>query len=515
MYPTGSKGSRRKVIAGRSRRARARVGLAATLALSFIAGACSSGSGTLQAFSPGWMAPTSSPTWTPAPTATPWPTFQPTFEPIEWPSIEPAPSDTPEPTPRPLPTFKTRSGKLDTVIGTAAPAAPAKDGGKRAAQSINEFSFDMLRRLDQTGNLCFSPTSIEVALAMARPGARGQTATEMDAVMRDFGADDRAGDIVALLRALAADNFVDDLWDESGPVTTQIARLDIANGAFLLRGLPVEQPYLDALSSRFSSPVYLLDYARDPEGSRAAINNWIYDHTQGLIPSALQPGDVGTADLFHLTNAMYLKAKWQDEFFDGATAAKPFTRLNGSKVSVPTMEGGGTWLYASGPGWRAVDVPYLHGLQDGMTMTIVIPDDMAAYTANLSPATMPSQWKTYHVSLFLPKFKTRSHVELAPVLATMGMPTAFGPGADFSGITQAGPVVLDNVVHEAVIEVDEHGTVAAAVTDIGGKGGIGDSIPSVSLHVDKPFLYFIHDNATGAILFAGRIVDPSLTGSDD
>ncbi len=416
----------------------------------------------------------------------------------------------------PTPPFKTKSGKIETAMGKAGPLAPAKDGGKLAASEINDFGFDLLRQLDQSGNLCVSPTSIALALAMVRPGAEGQTATEMDKVLGSFGSDAQAGEIVALLAALKADNYTEEGYDDNGnPVSAQEARLDIANATFAQHGMTLEQAYLDALSSRFASGMYLVDYQKDPEAARQVINDWVYDHTQGLIPQLLSPGDVDTNTLIALANAMYLQAHWADEFDPESTSSLPFTRSDGSKVSVPTMLGYGDWGYASGKGWRAVDLPYAGGT---MSMTIILPDDMASFVVGLNAAELAAMWKsekTHAVTLTMPRFKADSHIDLASDLAAMGMPAAFDPKtADFSGINGnlPQPIYITKVIHQATIDVDETGTTAAAATVVeGGMGGVEPPIPTVTFHVNQPFIFLIHDNATGAVLFAGRIDDPSAT----
>jgi serpin B len=442
------------------------------------------------------------------------------------PTVAPSPTQTSQPTYGPDPTlapnapFKPRSGTLEVAMGKAGPLAPAADGGAAAATEINDFGFDLLRRLDQQGNLCVSPASIAFALAMARAGARGQTATEMDKVLRSFGSDAQGAEIVALLKALAADNYMQHGYDENGnEVAVQKARLDLANAAFAQRDMTFEQAYLNALSSRFASGMYLVDYRSDPDAARKVINDWVYDHTQGRIPQILGPGDIDTTTRLALANAMYMQAHWQVPFSDSATAPAQFTRSDGSKVSVPTMSGESVdWSYASGTGWRAVDLPYEGNT---MSMTIIVPDNIGSFVSGLNAASLKALWKSeraYDVTLTLPRFHAGSHFNLSDYLSAMGMPTAFDPyAADFSGIApitpSSPPLYIQRVIHQANIDVDEEGTTAAAATVVymGAGAAPPEPLPSVTLHVDRPFVFLIHDNATGAVLFAGRIDDPSAT----
>jgi serpin B len=167
--------------------------------------------------------------------------------------------------------------------------------------------------------------------------------------------------------------------------------------------------------------------------------------------------------------------------------------------------------YAAGTGYRAVELPIGDG---SLSMTVVVPDDLSSFVKGLTAAkltTIDSQLSTYDVDLALPRFSADSRFDLAEVLKAMGMPTAFDSlKADLSGITTDVPLYIQHVVHEANIDVVEEGVTASAVTvAVMQAGSSGVQPPHVKFQVDKPFLYFIRDGATGTVLFVGRIVDPS------
>ena len=408
-------------------------------------------------------------------------------------------------------------------MGKAGPLVPAADGGVLAGNEINDFGFDLLRRLDSSGNLCASPTSIALALAMVRPGARGATAAEMDTVLHNFGSTGQANEIVALLGALQALTFYDDsnFYSDDPEATPDhtaqdlAVELDVSNAVFSQKGMSLEQAYLDALSSGFGAGVGLVDYKNDPEAARLIINRWASDKTKGRIPEILHQGDIDKLTRIALVNAIYLKAAWESPFDPEATKTLPFTRSDGSKVSVPTMAKDQLLQYSAGTGYRAVDLPYSGG---SLSMMIVVPDDMNSFVKGLTSAklaTIDSRRKAYDVDLTLPRFSADTRFNLNDVLAAMGMPSAFDwTVADLTGISQdpdAQPLYIQQVIHQANIDVVEEGTTASAVTvALGGKGSSGQPPPKVKFHVDKPFLYFIRDRwSTGAILFMGRIDDPS------
>jgi serpin B len=276
--------------------------------------------------------------------------------------------------------------------------------------------------------------------------------------------------------------------------------------------MSLEQAYLDALSSTYGAGVGLLDFQNAPESARLTINKWASDNTKGRIPDVLQPGDVQPATRIALANAIYLKANWGDKFDPAKTAPGQFTTSTGTKVTVPLMSKEMVYQYAQGSGYRTIDMPL--ELVSSLSMTFIVPDDMATFQAGLTQAKFNSiigSMSTYDVSLWLPKFSVESRFDLAGVLAAMGMPSAFNADtADLSGITTDEKLFLDKIIHQANMDVDEEGVTAAAVTVALGLGGAGQPPPHVDFRVDKPFLYFIRDRDSGAILFMGRVNDASV-----
>ncbi|HEX7613625.1 MAG TPA: serpin family protein, partial [Candidatus Limnocylindrales bacterium] len=446
------------------------------------------------------------PTSTAASAATPWPTNS------------PSPSQATSPSPIGSP------AEFEIAMGKAGLLDSAADNGLRAGTEINDFGFDLLRRLDTSGNLCASPTSIALALAMVRPGARGVTATEMDKVLHEFGSTGQADEIVALLKALQSQTVYDDsnFYSDDPQATpdhstqSPAVELNVSNAVFSQKGMNLQQAYLESLSSGFGAGLGLLDYKTDPEAARQIINRWASDRTPGRIPEILKPGDIKTKTRIALANAIYLKAGWTFPFDPTTTKSLPFTRADGSRASVQTMAMDRQLSYSTAKGYRAVQLPFGGG-RSSLSMTIVVPDDMTSFVKGLTEAklgSIDSQGKAYDVDLTLPRFSAESRIELSSVLKAMGMPTLFSGQADLSGITTDEKLYIDRVIHQANIDVVEEGTTASAVTVAVGAtmgGGLDESPPPhVQFHVDKPFLYFIREQSTGAILFMGRIDDPSV-----
>jgi len=449
--------------------------------------------------------------------------------------------------------------KASVQRATADPAA-----AKTAAASINAFGLDLYRTMLADPalslaekNVVFSPTSIALALAMARAGAKGDTAAQMDAVLHTTGWDALGPGLNALEQALASRNatWQEEEWLEGYEDAVKVTReltLRIANAALAQRAWALEQAYLDRIASTFDAGVRLVDFAADPDAARRLINAWVSQQTKHRIPGLLQPPDVTEDTRLGLVNAVYLKANWDREFELDRTESASFTRLDRSKVSVPTM-----WVmgeqdipYARGTGWQATELRYRgafdpeNGHAKPLAMTLILPDDLAAFEQRLTAAqiqrisaTLEGQRQrleegiedresercqcgcyAYAVEVFMPRFGIETRVPLADELKAMGMATAFDPEhADFTGIhvpaDEMDRPFISTVIHQANIDVDEKGTEAAAATYVGqDTGGCTGPVPAkvITLKLDRPFLFVLRDVETGAVLFMGRVVDPSI-----
>jgi serine protease inhibitor len=425
------------------------------------------------------------------------------------------------------------------------PAYP-KDA-TQAATSITAFGLELYRRMltdpdFASANAVFSPTSIALALGMARAGAKGDTATQMDAVLHTGGWADLGPGLNALDQAITSRDGT--YTDDEGK--SHSLALRIANSAFAQYGWTIEPSYLDAIAAAFGAGVRLVDYKADPAAARQTINAWVSRQTEGRIPELLRPPNVTADTRLYLVNAMYLKANWVTEFDAEATTPRTFTRLDGSTADVTTMQlfGGQEVPYVMGDGWQATELRYRG--RDGtfpLAMDVILPDDLTAFEAHLTPKQLASissaltKERTrlnedvvegasagdcgtypYSLKLRLPKFSAGTRVLLGSALAALGMPAALdSASADFTGIHSPdeaeAPIFIKNVIHQANIDVDETGTEAAAATaigmDTGGCTGPGPA-KEITLRVDHPFVFVLRDLETDAILFMGRILDPSI-----
>lgn len=394
----------------------------------------------------------------------------------------------------------------ELVRSDAPRAAADAAAGRAAATAVEAFAADLYGRLarDQ-GNIVFSPYSVAVALAMTRAGAKGKTAEQMDAVLHAATAGDLDVGFNALEQELAKRPGKYPLGD----ITVDL-ELATANQLWGQRGFAFEPAFLDRLAASYGAGMRLVDYIQKREEARAAINAWVSDRTKGRIPKLIPEGVLNELTRLVLTNAIYLKAKWAQPFQKGATAPAPFHRLDGTERTAQLMRLNARLRYARGSNYQAVSLPYVGGL----SMLVIVPDAgaFAAYEqslrggAGLRAAT--GGLRDALVRLRLPKFEFRKQALLKKALGDLGMPIAFTEDADLSGMTTKDRLRIQDVVHEGFISVDEDGTEAAAATAV--VVGV-TSAPSlnIELTVDRPFLFLIRDEKTGAVLFMGRVVDPT------
>ena len=215
-----------------------------------------------------------------------------------------------------------------------------------------------------------------------------------------------------------------------------------------------------------------------------------------------------------LTNAIYFKANWQEVFEERATKNEPFHLADGSTLEVPMMHQAEHFGYAETADWQALAMPYE---QSALSMLIVLPADredaMESVEQQLVSGQLLNAFESMDrpkVQVWLPKFSITRELDLGSTLKAMGMPLAFSDEADFSGMTTGTELMISKALHKAFVEVDEKGTEAAAATAVVMSLTSAPAEPEKPkvFRADRPFIFLIRHNASGAILFAGRVMDP-------
>jgi serpin B len=363
------------------------------------------------------------------------------------------------------------------------------------AQPVHALAAGLWRELaSEPGNVAVSPYSVAVALAMTANGARGRTLAELLAVLDSPDVASLNGAIGQLTRHLGA-----------------LADIELRSASRLFgeRSTAWDPGFLAALDGGYAAGLGTVDFATATEVARATINDWTAERTRGRITDLVPPGLVDRLTRLVLVNALYLKGAWADQFDRRLTGSGAFHLDDRSTVDVPMMRSSRPSAFGRGAGWQAVRLPYDgHGL----AMTVLLPDwgRLSAVEAEVAAGGLPrilGSLEHRQVDLTLPRWTIRSSAELAAALARLGMPTAFGDGADFSGMTRAEQVFVSAVLHQVFVAVDEEGTEAAAATVVVTRG-TGMPPTPIPLVVDLPFLFVIHDTEHGAPLFVGRVTDP-------
>jgi serpin B len=396
------------------------------------------------------------------------------------------------------------------LVVSSCPAVAAKPGAVSAADQAevtkgnNAFALDLYGHLrEQKGNLFFSPESISTAFAMADGGARGQTAAEMARVFHfTLPADQLHPAMGALLADMNAPHPGYDLHVADALWAQQDARF-----------LP---SYLSLMQSDYGADFHRVDFKTQPEAVRGAINRWVEQQTNNRIQNLIGPGVLTPMTRLVLTNAIYFKGTWRNPFEKGATQDGEFHLSAAQTATAPLMHRTGAYRYYDGDAFQELELPY-EG--DDLAMVVLLPkqtDGLPALEQRFTAAAA-QQWidelaPAHKVILTLPRFTMTQEFELSGMLSAMGMPRAFTPAADFSGMTGKPEFSISAAIHKAFIDVNEEGTEAAAATSTVMVATAmlrpAQEPPPIIFRADHPFLFMIRDTKTGGILFMGRVEDP-------
>lgn len=367
---------------------------------------------------------------------------------------------------------------------------------------LNRFGTDLMETgLKTPGkNALLSPTSIAILLAMLQVGARGKS---RKAIEETLG----AGPISDLQAATS--DFLAHLRSVSGSDDLELLS---ANGMWGQAGYAFNPDYVQIVQDTYEGEIEEFDFINDSEGALTAINDWVSEKTRGMIPAIMESLDPLTRLV--LGNAIYFKARWAEPFDKDLTNEKPFYLADGGEVTVETMHKTDAFLYRKSDYGEVVALPYKGGK---VSFVIFLPapglllDDISPPIKTEHMDNAINQASIREISLALPRLSLEWGVELQAPLTAMGLGALFGQDADLSGITPKPGVLINEILHKAAMDLDEEGTEAAAVTMAFLAEGAppDDALPPLILWVDRPFLFAIRDNVSGANLFLGQVHDPT------
>ena len=406
------------------------------------------------------------------------------------------------------------AGCVDAQQTTSADSAPPEgqelpDDNGSTAEGNNRFAFDLYRQLasspDSPGrNIFFSPYSISSALAITYEGARGTTADEIRSVLH-FPAD------VTLMReGFAATDALLNHGSENYTLRT-------ANALWAEETYQFLPEYVGTAAQWYGANVTNLDFRNNPEGSRATINRWVEEQTEEKIRDLLPAGSIDPLTRLVITNAIYFKGTWAEQFDPNETRDAEFRVGPNEIVQVRMMQRtdeDAVFRYTETDALQALELPYAHGDGTGLSMLVLLPkgDNLTAVEERLDAgmvAGLRDSLESQRVKVYFPKFTLETEYSLPRELAAMGMPTAFTGDADLSGMDGTRDRFVSDVVHKAFVDVNEEGTEAAAAT------GVVVNLVSMPLEdttpvfrADHPFVFMIVEEDSGTVLFMGRVADP-------
>ncbi|MCX6309755.1 MAG: serpin family protein [Bacteroidia bacterium] len=358
----------------------------------------------------------------------------------------------------------------------------------------NAFALNLFRTMAANSgdsNIIISPLSISIALGMAWNGANGGTKAEMSGMLGTNG---------------MADSLVNQYYEvmqKSLPVVDSSTVVNLANSLWYAPDFIVKPTYLKLNQDYFDAEIRKIDFHQTK--AKDTINAWVDTKTNHLIDQILNATD---DERMILINAVYFKGAWVKPFNPEKTYSSTFTKQNGGTKPINMMSMLDTLRYGEDTNAQYLDLPYGNG---AFSMTVVLPKAGKTTTTVLSALTPESLNATISslvkqkVSVNLPRFKVACDFSLVKPLKALGMNLAFTDIADFSSISEE-PVMISNILHKTFVEVTEKGTKAAAVTAI--LFETTSAMPDFPFFiVDKPFLFFIRENGTKTILFAGKVGD--------
>ena len=374
-----------------------------------------------------------------------------------------------------------------------------------AGQAISAFALDLFsasRSAADGKNVTVSPMSVAIALAMLEPGASGDAKKQFRSLLR---IDDPAtfhASMNALAQALEARvPQVFSPGDNPGEVVVRIA-----NAAYLQKGYPFEPAYLQTVGSNYGPVLNEVDFQPDPDAIAHEINAFVAQATNDKITKLIDDGVIRPETVLALVNALYLKASWLQTFQKELTVDQTFTGLDGVGQKVPMMHGRGD-SSASGDGWIGATKSYVGGL----TAQFILPDEGRFDEVAADLGQVFSDYdanKTEGGDLGLPRFELRYGAELSDSLQSLGLTAPYSNGG-LVGVANDPRLVIDKVIHQTYVAMNEEGTEAAAATVVLGYPTSAPVQQPIPVVLDRPFIYRIIDDQSGATLFIGQVLDPS------
>lgn len=394
--------------------------------------------------------------------------------------------------------------------------ANAEDDRKQLLSGIYRFALELYKRQGKRtdGNIFLSPISISAVLNMACLGAKGETLDEMKAGLYLSDLDDSK--LHQAFSELSV-HLKKHISKEDESTKEPIFRLYMANRLYGDQSYQFLEEFQTACKKYYDSELTPVNFVADPEKTAVQINEWVSETTNQKIKDIISKDFIDDTTRLILVNAIYFKSAWQSPFVKGNTQEADFFVSPQETIRVQLMFRKierARYNQSSSLHCQIIKLPYLY---NRLSMFVLLPDKTSSLDAleeKLSAGDLEGIDDLFQqhpdVNLWLPRFKIEETLELKEILCSMGMKSVFSmESADLSGIDGTRSLYASKVVHKAFVDVNEEGTEAAAATVLGiNTRSIRLPNETVDFRADRPFLFFIREEETKAILFLGRALKP-------
>jgi len=373
---------------------------------------------------------------------------------------------------------------------------------KTVVQADNDFGLALFRQVvqdERDGNVFISPLSVSMALGMTLNGAAGSTKDAMEQTLGVTG--------------MSTEAINDSYKGLLGMLTGMdpAVQLQIANSVWYRQEATFEADFIERLKTYFAAAVKGANFNL-PDQAAATINAWVNQNTHGKIRQIISASDIDSTTAMFLINATYFKGNWAKRFSPYATNKADFYLADGTTTTVDMMHLNWDLEYFANDLFQAVDLPYGSGY---FSMVVLLPKKdvpvgriVSVLNAD-SLASWSDRFEQRGVDLALPKFRLEYKKELEHALSALGMGIAFSPQANFAGMVKKRKLFIDHVRHKASVEVNEEGTEAAAATSVQSNFTNLAYSSFIAMVVNRPFVFAIRDRHSGAVLFIGRVLNPT------
>jgi serpin B len=388
--------------------------------------------------------------------------------------------------------------------------APSPTSTSELTQGINTFGYELFQRITAQAsgeNCAMSPWAIASPLGGLTAFASGETAHELVSTLH-------LERVQQLLPALRAAHLVLDPKERAQSV-------EVHQGWFGDRLFRFNPQFLSSLSTELGTPLTQLDFRGEPESSRAELNRWVGERTLGRIDQLLGPGHINRATRLVIISTIYLKADWKVAFDPKATTQAPFYSAPSAPTQVATLRAHGKYHYAHTGEAALVQLPFA---DPTLALTLILPAQRYGLTELIKRTSWAdveawhAQLKQRELSLSFPRFTIDrpQALDLAPLLKELGIKRVLSERAELARMTSPteASLHLSDVVHQALVKVDESGAEAAAATAL--TGGVAISAGGeghLAFSADQPFLIVLRHLPSQIVLFLGIVTQPRASAA--